>query len=408
MNSTGSDAVDGQAATSRAGDFENRPKARLTRYRALLRYAQMQAFVAAGMCAAPLHAAPPAGASPVDPPPADAPPGVNLGIATVPDVQAVSSPPPAGGAAPPPKGQLRVGTWSLMADAQLQSIQLSDLTTSFGLGVAYRTLRTDTSIIIRKGTQSSLEGAALSADFGHFALDPAAANVGASFRGMYFVNSGRYLCKACDPVSTYPGLQVGLRFSVDVGQTQLKATLPDGTVDNEGLSAAAFTAGLVARVSDKFTSDGVERPIALGLYISAASHLVGGDLVAQERKDIFGNDALLYYGVEGGLFFQLASAEVTMKISDLVPNGDRVRGLTGFQLIPRVSFSLPFDIVQYDGAKPASGTASPDAAAGADGSAAAAGGTAQPTPPTPPAAATPATPTPPAAPTAGPPAAPSP
>jgi len=336
----------------------------------------------AALAGAVLLGAPSAQADPTD--------SKRAGSGIAPDAEDLDAQPPAGGAAPKPD-KVRTGNWSLMADTQLQSIQFSDLSTSFGFGVGYRSVYTDSLAIIRKGTVATLEGNALASDYGHFVLDPAAANVGATGRFMYFANSGKRCkvdCSATDPV--YTGLQLGLIVAVNVGQTKTRATLPDGTLIEENLVGGSALAGGVVRVSGTITGD-VERPVALGAYFGLAPHVVGGDMTAQQRKDVLGDRSSVYFGIEGGLFFQLASAYVTMRMSQIWPNDNPVKGLTGFQLIPSIVFSLPFDIVSYepkqDDKKGTPDTSQPPAAPAASSGAAPAG-SAPPAPAAPPATST--------------------
>lgn len=273
-----------------------------------------------------------------------------------------------------PSEAVVTGAWTILADSKIQSVDIQDSSSSFGVGVMHQGKFEETSLVIRKGTADSLTDRTGSRVFGAFVLAPETAKLGASARHWWLWNDG-LACRAprdvvahkraCDvPHDVVSVWRYGLYASVDVGMTNVSSAAAG--LDGASLVAGAGTVALALRREDDITLGGVARPVALGLWLGPTLRVLGGDLSGNERSRLLANSAPAYVGVELGGLVRLANFNLSAKISWI--GGDNrysVAGLSRLQFTPSVQFILPFDILETT--PPAGSGPKPSVAAPATG-----------------------------------------
>jgi hypothetical protein len=175
--------------------------------------------------------------------------------------------------------------WTRLADAKLESVSLQDSTSTFGIGLRYRSASTETSLIVRKGTADTISGPTGAHGFGAFMLAPASARIGLSFRVDSFSNTGVWCPKqvfeqyqGCPQSEVTHGLRYGAYVRLDAGMANITNTDMGPTqVTNASFAASALGLGLSSRFEDEFVLDGTARPLILGMWIGGTSRLLGGD-----------------------------------------------------------------------------------------------------------------------------------
>jgi hypothetical protein len=256
--------------------------------------------------------------------------------------------------------------WTILADSKIQSVDIQDSSSSFGVGAMHQGQYEETSLIIRKGTSDTLTDQSGARVFGAFVLAPETAKLGASARHWWFGNRNlacrsreavlvsKHACDSDVPHDIVTIWRYGLYSSVDVGMTNI--TSPSSGLNGASLVAGAMTIGFALRRDDDITIGEIARPVALGFWLGPTVRIVGGDLSEDQRGALLNNRSWLYGGVEVGGLVRLANFTLTAKVSWIgKDNGDSVSGLSRLQFVPSVQFILPFDIVE-GGAKSSQAT----------------------------------------------------
>jgi hypothetical protein len=207
--------------------------------------------------------------------------------------------------------------------------------------------------MVRKGTVGTIEGKTDDAKFGNFLLDPSSANFGASFQTMLFGSSPRacWVTKGAqaDPTCAHgvkrARLQLGAIVSLDLGQTNTTATLPDATTVDGSMIAGSLMTGLVGKLGDDIAINQTKVPIAIGVYGGPTLRYLGGD---GARSALFASQHKAFGGAEVGIFFRLASADVAARVLWTGPEdtSNSLNGLTGLRFLVRVAFALPVSITK--------------------------------------------------------------
>lgn len=255
---------------------------------------------------------------------------------------------PASSASPPPSASAPT-LWTLLADAKLESVDLKDSTSSFGLGARYRAPSTETMLIIRKGTADTLTGSLHDHAFGAFILSPDNTKIGITFRLDWFHNSGVYCVEDkpggnCQANTVVHGLRTGAYMQLKAGMADITSTAAGLT--SASLAAGALGVGFSGRFEDEFVLDGTSRPLVLGFWFGPTVRLIGGDLTEDQRQTLLGSGAPVWFGLEAGALLRLGTFDLTGELSWIgFDNSNAVVGLERLQVVPSIKFSLPFDVL---------------------------------------------------------------
>lgn len=255
--------------------------------------------------------------------------------------------------------------WTLLADAKLQSVSMQDASSSFGLGLRYATPHWETALVLRKGVVDSLTAAPLDRQFGSFVLAPDTAKVGVTFRVDWYSGTGVYCRPDCDPtrkdVVYIHALRHGVYASLDAGETTVGSNDATVKIAHTMLASSAISFGYSGQIQDEVTLGDSKYPVALRFWVGPTFRIVGGDLTQDERRNLLGGAAWMFFGGEAGAMVRLGTFDLITKLTWIgLDQHDAVAGLERLQLTPSIHFSLPFSVLS--GVPDTSGTKKADTA----------------------------------------------
>lgn len=245
--------------------------------------------------------------------------------------------------------------WTFAADTRVESVALSDVESALGLGLTYDTPRSQTRVIIRRGTNQSLVlKSAPSHESGTLLLSPQSLGLGVTAEFQKYFNAG-YWCytkskksKECDtsqPKVFNPQLGFYAQLNAGYGNAEVGADDEMADATNFHLTAVHLSGGFALRIYNSFGAKKTRFPVGISLTTGPSLRWAGGDLNRAERKMLFGGSGQpLFFGWDLGFRVQIASAWIGVTLSATYGT-ERVAGLTSAQVSPFLSFSLPFSIV---------------------------------------------------------------